>query len=63
MVMHMNTINAVKNRLGIEEVHQGLLDDIKKMLFEIMAAFDRFTKEKQQNYKDEMARRRESTWR
>ena len=44
-----------------EEVHQELAD-IKKMLFEIMAAFDRFTTEKKQYWKDEQVRRRERTW-
>jgi hypothetical protein len=45
-----------------EEVHQELID-IKKMLFDIKAAFDRFTTEKKQHWKDEAARRREATWR
>ena len=43
-----------------EEIHQELAD-IKKMLFEIKSAFDHFTTEKKQNWKDE-ARRRERTW-
>ena len=45
-----------------EEVHQELAD-IKQMLLEIKAAFDRFTTEKKQHWKDEAARRRERTWR
>lgn len=44
-----------------EEVHQELAD-IKKMLFEIMAAFDSFTIDKKQRWKDESARRRERPW-
>jgi len=48
--------------MTLEEVHQELAD-IKKMLFEIKAAFDHFTKEKKQHWKDEQARRRERTWR
>jgi hypothetical protein len=39
------------------------LDDIKSLLIEIKAAFDRFTKEKKQRWEDEAARRREATWR
>ena len=35
-----------------EEVHQELAD-IKQMLLEIKAAFDRFTTEKKQHWKDE----------
>ena len=45
-----------------EEVHQELAD-IKQMLLEIKTAFDRFTIEKKQHWRDEQARRRESTWR
>ncbi len=44
-----------------EEVGQELAD-IKKMLFEIKAAFDRFTSEKKQRWQDEAARRREKAW-
>jgi len=44
-----------------EEVHKELVD-IKQMLCEIKAAFDRFTTEKQQQHKDELARRRERCW-
>ena len=44
-----------------EEIHQEL-DDIKKMLFEIKAAFDSFTIEKKQHWRDEQARRRERCW-
>ena len=43
------------------EEHQELAD-IKQMLLEIKAAFDRFTTDKKQRWKDESARRREATW-
>ncbi len=36
--------------------------EINQMLLEIKAAFDRFTKEKQQRWKDDAARRRERSW-
>ena len=45
-----------------EDIDQELAD-IKKMLIEIKAAFDRFTTEKKQRWKDDAARRRETTWR
>jgi hypothetical protein len=41
-----------------DELHEELVD-IKKMLFEIKSAFDRFTTEKKQRWKDEQVRRRE----
>jgi hypothetical protein len=35
------------------------LDDIRSLLIEIKSAFDRFTSEKKQHWKDEQVRRRE----
>jgi len=46
---------------SLDEVRSELRD-IKKMLLEIKAAFDHFTKEKKQRWKDEQARRREKCW-
>ena len=43
---------------SLDEVRSELAD-IKQMLLEIKAAFDRFTTEKKQYWKDEQARRRE----
>jgi hypothetical protein len=40
-----------------------LTEENNKILQEIKAAFDRFTAEKKQYWKDQAMRRREATWR
>ena len=44
-----------------EEVHEELAD-IKSMLLELKASFDKFTADRKQQWRDEAARRRERAY-